>query len=214
MFVGHYSSAFIGKRLAPQVPLWVLLLAAQLVDVAWALFVLIGIERFSLDPSLPSNPLVLEYMPFTHSLIGAIAWGVLGGAIVLATPRLGGTLAAAAIAGLVVVSHWVLDLVVHRPDLTLFGVDPKLGLGLWNLPLTAFAVEIAVLVAAAAWYARGASAAARRAVARGVGVLIVLQVVTMLGPVPPSTAALALSMLVTFCALAWAAARGERRLAD
>src|SRR6187455_1868402 len=176
MFVGHYSSAFVGKALAPRVPLWVLLIAAQLVDVAWALFVLFGIERFSLDPSLPSNPLVLEYMPFTHSLVGAIAWGVLGGAIVLATPRLGGTLGAAVIAGLVVVSHWVLDLVVHRPDLTLFGGDPKLGFGLWNLPVTAFAVEIAVLVAAAAWYARGASTAARTAVTRGVGVLIVLQV--------------------------------------
>ena len=213
MFVGHYSSAFVGKALAPRVPLWVLLIAAQLVDVAWALFVLFGIERFSLDPSLPSNPLVLEYMPFTHSLVGAIAWGVLGGAIVLATPSLGGTLRAAVIAGLVVVSHWVLDLVVHRPDLTILGGDPKLGFALWNLPFIAFVVEIALLVATAAFYAGTTAPATRRAVTRGVAVLIVLQIVTLLGPVPPSTAALAVSMLGTFCGLAWAAARTEHRLA-
>ena len=212
MFVGHYSSAFVGKAFAPRVPLWVLLTAAQLVDVGWAVLVLFGIERFALDPALPSNPLVLEYMPFTHSLVGAVAWGVLGGAIVLAIPRLGGTLGAALVVGLVVVSHWLLDLVVHRPDLTLFGGEPKLGFALWNLPLVAFAVEIGLLVAAAALYANRCPAPIRRVVARGVVLLVVLQTVTMLGPVPPSTTALVVSMLVTFSALAWAAARAERRL--
>ncbi len=82
MFVGHYSASFLGQTLAPRVPLWVFLLAAQLVDVAWALFILLGVERFHLDPSLASNPLVLEYMPYTHSLVGTVAWAGLAAAVV------------------------------------------------------------------------------------------------------------------------------------
>ncbi len=212
MFVGHYSAAFAGKTVAPRIPLWVLMLAAQLVDVAWALLVLVGIERFTLDATLPSNPLVLEYMPFTHSLAAGLVWAGLAGAVVLAVPTLGGTRRAALVVGAVVLSHWVLDLVVHRPDLTLAGGGPRLGFGLWNHPRTAFLVEVGLLAATAAGYAtRSASAAAARAVACAVLVLVLLQTATLLGPIPPSTTALAVTMLVAFSTLALAAARIERR---
>ena len=77
MFVGHYSAAFIAKRLEPRLPLWSLLLAVQLVDVVWAVLVLLGIERATIDFSLPGNPLVLSYMPYTHSLPATLLWSVL-----------------------------------------------------------------------------------------------------------------------------------------
>jgi hypothetical protein len=211
MFVGHYSASFLGKTLAPRVPLWTFLLAAQLVDVAWAVFILLGVERFHLDPSLPSNPLVLDFMPYTHSLLGAAAWGALAAAIVWA--RFGTARAAVAVA-LVVCSHWLLDVLVHRADMTLAGGTP-FGLALWNRPLLAYVIEIALLAGAAAFSLaqRRVDAAERRAVGWGVGVLILLQTFTMLGPVPPSPTAMVLSVLATFVAVTWAAARVERRLA-
>lgn len=216
MLVGHYSSAFVGKAVAPRTPLWVFFVAAQLVDFAWAFFVLAGVERLTLDPTLPSNPLVLEYMPFTHSLVGSLAWAALAAVVVTRVGAIGGSWQAGIVAGAVVLSHWVLDLVVHRPDLTIAGGDAKLGFALWNHPFAAFVVEIVLLAATAAFCASraGASPTTRRAIARGVGVLILLQTATTLGPLPTSTTALAFTMLGTATALAWAAARVEQRVAD
>ena len=213
MFVGHYSASFLGKAAAPRVPLWVFLLAAQLVDVAWAVFILLGVERFHLDPTLSSNPLVLDHMPYTHSLVATVGWALAAGAVVAVATR-GDAPRAAIATGLVVCSHWLLDVLVHRPDMTLAGGEPRLGLALWNLPLLAFVVEIACLAGAAAWAATRPHVGAdeRRAVARGVGALVVLQVFTLLGPVPPSPTAMVLSVLATFVLVTWAAARAERRI--
>jgi hypothetical protein len=191
----------------------VLLLAAQLVDVAWAAFILLGIERFHLDPSLPSNPLVLDHMPYTHSLVATVGWAALAGVAVAATVR-GDAVRAAVATALVVCSHWALDVIVHRPDMTVLGPEPRLGLALWNRPVLAFVVEIACLVGAAAYAATRphVGAEARRAVARGVAVLVVLHTFSVLGPVQPSLTAMVLSVLTTFAAVAWAAARAERRV--
>ena len=86
MLAGHYSAAFLAKALEPRLPLWILAIAVQLVDVLWAVFVLAGIEHLRVDPSLPSNPLDLYDMPYTHSLLGALAWAALaaGGGLRLA----------------------------------------------------------------------------------------------------------------------------------
>ncbi len=212
MFVGHYSASFLGKALAPRVPLWVFLIAAQLVDVAWAVLVLLGVERFHLDPTLPSNPLVLEHMPYTHSLVATLGWAALAAAAVAAAGY--GRGRAAITVALVVVSHWVLDVLVHRPDMTITGGEPKLGLGLWNQPTLAFALEVLFLAGAAGIYTTVARVdeRRRRAVARGVMILIALQTATMLGPIPPSPTALVLSVLTSFLVVTWLAARAEGRL--
>jgi hypothetical protein len=213
MFVGHYSASFLGKAAAPRVPLWIFLLAAQLVDVVWVVLILTGWERFHLDPSLPSNPLVLEHMPYTHSLLGTFGWAALAALAVAAAPRYGSARAAITVA-LVVISHWVLDVVVHRPDMTITGGEPRLGLGLWNQPTLAFALEVLLLAGAAGIYTVSArvSEPTRRAVIRGVMILIALQTFTTLGPIPPSPTAMVLSVLATFIAVSYAAARTERRL--
>lgn len=213
MFVGHYSASFLGKAVAPRVPLWVFILAAQLVDVAWAVFILTGIERFHLDPTLPSNPLVLEHMPYTHSLVATLVWAALA-AVAVSAAGYGSARAAIAVAA-VVTSHWLLDVLVHRPDMTLTGGDPKLGLGLWNQPTLAFAVEVLFLAGTAAIYTTTTRAdeKTRQAVFRGVMLLIALQTATTYGPIPPSPTALVLSVLTTFIAVTWLTARTERALA-
>jgi membrane-bound metal-dependent hydrolase YbcI (DUF457 family) len=197
MLVGHYAAAFVARAASPGVPLWLLALAVQLVDVLWALLVLLGIERLSLDPSLASNPLVLEHMPYTHSLVGTLVWASLAG---LATKRwLGSTPAALAVAA-AVTSHWPLDVLVHRPDMTLWGSPPKLGLGLWNHPAAAIALELGLLVAGAALSLRTGAipAARRRAVLALVGALAAVQIVTSAAPPPLGPAGVACTALILF----------------
>jgi hypothetical protein len=121
MFIGHYGVGFAAKRIDPSIPLWVLFVAVQLLDVFWAPFVLLGIEKVRIVPGITaSNPLDLYYMPYTHSLLAALLWSA--GAFLayrLLGPRRGGSMAAVVVA-FAVLSHWLLDLLVHRPDLPLY----------------------------------------------------------------------------------------------
>jgi hypothetical protein len=141
MFVGHYGVSFAAKRVEPAIPLWVLFLAVQFLDVLWAPFVLAGIEKARIVPGFTaSNPFDLYFMPYTHSLIGALFWSCVGGLgyQIVARPS---HRRPSVIIGLAVFSHWVLDFIVHRPDLPLYDNSSKVGLGLWNAPTLAFGLE-------------------------------------------------------------------------
>ena len=154
MFIGHYGPSFAGKAAKPSIPLWVLFLAVQLVDIVWSVLVLFGIEKVRIVPGFTAtNPLDLYYMPYTHSLPGATLWSV-GAAIAYRIIVPAQKWSAAAIVGAAVFSHWILDLVVHRPDLALYDDSYKVGFGLWNYPATAFILEIALLFGGMALYLR------------------------------------------------------------
>jgi len=131
MFVGHYGVGFAAKRVEPSIPLWLLFIAVQLLDVLWAPFVLLGIEKVRIVPGFTAtNPLDLYYMPFTHGLVAALLWSCAGGlAYQILARRMAGI-----VIGVAVFSHWVLDFIVHRPDLPLCDDSAKVGLGLWNAP--------------------------------------------------------------------------------
>ncbi|MCW1381778.1 hypothetical protein OLX02_02970 [Novosphingobium sp. KCTC 2891] len=152
MFIGHWSAAFAAgaSRKAPS--LGVLAIAAQFVDIAFFAFAMAGIEHFRFVPgATASNWLMLDSAPWTHSLLGGAGFALLLAVPVWLVTR---RPAAAGIAALVVLSHWLLDLLVHRPDLTLAGAPPMLGLGLWNLPLIEKPVELALTFGALALYVR------------------------------------------------------------
>src|SRR6185503_15317794 len=113
MFVGHYGVSFAAKKVAPAAPLWLLFIAVQLLDVAWAPFVLLGIEKVRIVPGITaSNPLDLYYMPYTHSLVAALLWSAVALALYRSRGGGPGARAAALLVGLAVLSHWVLDFVV------------------------------------------------------------------------------------------------------
>ncbi|MGH7801312.1 MAG: hypothetical protein ACREOW_11915 [Thermodesulfobacteriota bacterium] len=145
MFIGHYGPSFAIKAIRPAIPQWLLFIAVQLVDIAWAVLVLLGIEKVRIVPGITaSNPLDLYYMPYTHSLIAGVLWGV--AAIVVCKPLPGvRKWSAAAWIGLAVFSHWVLDWLVHRPDLPLYDDTMKVGLGIWNYPAIALFHEALLL---------------------------------------------------------------------
>lgn len=210
MFVGHYGVSFLAKRVDDAIPLWVLFLAVQLLDVVWAPLVMLGVEKVRIVPGVTAtNPLDLYYYPYTHSLVAAIAWSA-AAAIAYrlwtgATARAGGGTRGSLLVGLAVLSHWILDFVVHRPDLPLYDDTAKVGLGLWDRPAVAFALEALLLLF-------GLRLLLRRRPVRPVGlivfclVMLAVQAVAFFGPPPASgeaIAATALGSYAVFALVAW-----------
>lgn len=201
MFVGHYGLSFAAKKSAASVPLWVLFIAVQLLDVAWAPLVLLGVEKVRIVPGITaSNPLDLYYMPYTHSLVAALTWSSGAFAIYRLTKPAASTRAALVVAG-AVFSHWVLDFVVHRRDLPLYDNAAKVGLGLWNLPALALGVEAALLFGGMWLYFR--TGVARRTATAAFGlIMLAIQAYVFFGPPPPSDKAAAATAIVAYVVFA------------
>jgi hypothetical protein len=213
MFIGHFAPAFVAAthKKAPSLP--VLFVAAQFVDWLFFAFLLTGTEAMRLTPGISvMNPLDLYHMPYTHSLAGSAGFAVLfGGLVWLVTQKRTGAI----IAAVVVLSHWFLDLLVHVPDLTLAGNDPKLGLGLWNHPMIEMPLEL-ILTFGALWlYARERKPGRVPLLALG-GIMLALQLFNWFGPIEPEvTTGTSLLAFVAFGLItlaAWWAARNEARL--
>lgn len=201
MFVGHYGISFSAKRVEPSIPLWVLFLAVQLLDVLWAPLILLGIEKVRIVPGFTaSNPLDLYYMPYTHSLVAAILWSCAGGLAYrfLARPSRS---RASLVIGLAVFSHWVLDFIVHRPDLPLYGNSAKVGLGLWNSPALAFGLEAALLFGGMWLALRGRLAGSLGTLCFGV-LMLGIQAYIFFGPPSASDRAAASTALVAYALFA------------
>lgn len=203
MFAGHYAAALAAKAAEPKAPMWTLVAAAQLVDIGWAAFIMAGVERGSIDPTLPGSAFVLEHMPWTHSLPAAIAWAL--AAALLSKTLLRLSTGAAIAIGAVVLSHWLLDLIVHRPDLELYPEGPKLGFGLWNMPVPEQAIEVGLLAVAGMFWAaqRARTGLATWPAAAFVALLVAVQIIAMLMPqeASDSIAGAGPSALAVFLAL-------------
>lgn len=197
MFIGHLAMGFAATRAEPRLRLADALVAAQLPDVIWPVLILAGVEHATVSPGdTVVTPLRFDSYPFSHSLLTVAVWAALFAA--WRGWRRGGWRPAAFLFALAV-SHWVLDVASHRPDMPLWpGAGPRLGLGLWNsLPATIL-VE-AVLFVASVWLYAGLSrppGAGRVALGVLVGTLGVLYLGNLFGPPPPSMTAVGVSALV------------------
>jgi len=217
MFVGHFGLAFGAKRLAPSVSLAILFVACELADLVWPLLVLAGVERLAVQPGITAmTPLNFLSYPYSHSLLTLCLWGAALAAVYAASTR-AGLVAAIAIA-LLVVSHWVLDVVTHRPDMPLTPwSDTRLGLGLWNSIPGTVAVELTIFAAGVIAYARLVPAATR---GRRVGLwslvafMLVIYVANIVGPPPPSAAAVAWTANALWLLVVWAWFVDRRRTAN
>jgi hypothetical protein len=153
MVAGHFGLAAGIKKMAPRLPLWSLLLATFFLDVVFVFFAAGGLEKISpVDPASPNaygGSLIHAY--YTHSLVGALLISAVAG---LFAAWRWGKRGGYVIAG-VVFSHWILDLIVHRPDLPILpgnlGNLPLLGFGLWQYPVVSAIVELALLIGGT-WY--------------------------------------------------------------
>jgi hypothetical protein len=182
MFIGHFAPAFVAAAVSPKAPrLGTMFVAAQLVDWGFFMLATVGVERMRIDPNASVMvPFDLYHMPYTHSLIGTAIWAAACFGVVAVYQR---SLRIGVLAGLVVLSHWLLDWVVHVPDLTISGSPPKLGLGLWNYPWIAMPLELGLTLGAFAFYMRRTRGPAGPPAVL-LGVMLLLQAVNWFAPHP------------------------------
>ena len=204
MFIGHFAPA-LAAAAHPRAPkLATLFVAGQLVDWGFFALLLTGAEKMRVVPGITAmNPMDLYHMPYTHSVVGSAVWALGFAALIWLARR---DLVSAGIAGAVVLSHWILDLLVHRPDLTLAGSPPKLGLGLWNHPAIEMPLELLLTFGALWVFLSRTRGPALPAIMLAV-VLLALQAVNWFGPVAsevtPGTSYLAFSAYGLATLAAW-----------
>jgi len=150
MFIGHYGVAFGLKRIYRGLSVGWLFVAVQLVDIVWTILILFGVEKVAVVPGITkTNPLDFYYYPYTHSLIAFLFWSLL---VLLACYFIKNKSGLSRIKfGLIlafaVFSHFLLDVIVHRPDISLFGEDSiKIGLGLWNNVVFSYLLEAVIFI--------------------------------------------------------------------
>jgi hypothetical protein len=206
MFIGHFAIGFGAKRLAPAVSLGTLFLACQLADLVWPNLVLLGIERVVVAPGITAvTPLDFVSYPYSHSLVAMALWAVAFGGLHWLLRR-GTAVAALTLAG-TALSHWLLDVASHRPDMPVaIAGGPLLGLGLWHSKPATVAVEGLLFAAGVVLYARATRA--RDRVGRWglwglVGFLLAIYAANLLGPPPPSAAAVAWAAQAMWLLVAW-----------
>ena len=206
MFIGHNAVAFAAKGVAPKTSLGTLMAAAMLLDLIWPIFLLLGIEHVRIATGATKfTPLDFYDYPWTHSLAMSIAWGIAFGVAYWVATRSG---RGAIVVALCVVSHWVLDLVVHRPDLPLWPGGPKFGFGLWNYPRATMAIEFTMYLIAIMIY-RDTTHARDKVGSIGfwtfVVVLFGIYLSTAFSPPPPNTRTIAIMALTGWLLPLWAA---------
>ena len=153
MFIGHFGLSFAAKRAAPRAGLAALFTAAAFADVLWPLFLTLGIEQVRIDPgNTRVTPLDFVSYPYSHSLLTLVIWGLVVALAYRAITRMNGRVAIVLAA--LVVSHWVLDWITHRPDMPLYPGGPVYGLGLWNSFAATVAVEVPLFAIGVWIYAR------------------------------------------------------------
>jgi hypothetical protein len=208
MFLGHFAVGLAAKRAAPRASLGTLIAAAQLADLLWPVFLLVHAEHVLIRPgATAATPLVFLSYPYSHSLVALVVWGALfaGGYAAL---RRNGRAAPLVIFALVL-SHWVLDWVMHVPDMPLTLTGPvRLGLGVWRwLPLT-LVLELSTFAAGTAVYWRATTARdrfGRIGLVALLAFLLLIYVASVFGPPPPSDRAIAWSGIAMWLLVLWAA---------
>jgi membrane-bound metal-dependent hydrolase YbcI (DUF457 family) len=205
VFIGHFGLAFGAKRAAPATSLGVLFAACQLADLLWPTLLLLGYERVEIRPGITRfTPLDFVSYPYSHSLVALCGWGLAFGAIYTVLRR--ARISAFVTLALLVVSHWLLDYVTHRPDMpiTISGAD-RVGLGLWNSIPGTLAVEFAIFAIGLAVYLRQTEPRDRVGsigLWSLVGFLLVVYLGSSFGP-PPTPAAIAWSAESLWLLVIW-----------
>lgn len=205
MFVGHLAVALGARRLEPAVPLAAAVAAAFGLDLIWPVLLLVGLESVSVSPGDTAfTSLAFDSYPWSHSLLLVLGWALLAAAL---GRRVYKSWRAAAVLGALVVSHWLLDLVTHRPDLPLWPAGPVAGLGLWNSIAATIAVEGALL-GAGLWLYLGVTkprdAVGRWALISLVGLTGMIWISQPWVAPPPSATAVAWGALILWLLPPWA----------
>jgi hypothetical protein len=206
MFIGHYGAGFAGKKVDNRPSLGTLFFAAQFLDLIWPIFILTGVEKVKITPGLmAANPFDFIYYPYSHSLFFSIVWGALFAVIYyFIRKNIKGSLVLCSL----VVSHWILDFIVHRPDLPIIPwSDLRVGLGLWHSVLFSIIIEVLFLSIGAFLYISITKAKNKIGNLALWGLLVFLIIIyfaNVFGPPPLSVEAIGFAGLSQWIIIAWA----------
>lgn len=205
MFIGHYGAGFTGKKVDTKPSLGTMFFAAQFLDLLWPIFILTGIEKVKIVPGLmAANPLDFTYYPFSHSLLFAVIWGAFFGTIYFLIRK---NMKGSVLLGSLVVSHWVLDLIVHGPDLQIFPWSNfKVGFSLWNSVPFSILAEVIVFAVGAYLYISVTKAKNKTGNFALWGLIIFLVAIyfsNVFSAPPPSAEAIGIAGLSQWLIVAW-----------
>jgi membrane-bound metal-dependent hydrolase YbcI (DUF457 family) len=206
MFLGHYALAFGAKRMAPAVSLGTLFMACQFADLLWPTLVMLGLEIVEIDPgNTLVTPLNFVKYPYSHSLVMLLVWSLVFALLYFAIRR---GRAGAITVGVLVFSHYVLDVITHRPDMpvTIDGAT-RLGMGLWNYPGATLATESAMFIIGAALYAtvtRERDRIGKLGLSALIATLVAIYFAAMWGPPPPNSQSVAIAGHLSWLFVLWA----------
>lgn len=205
MFLGHYAIGLASKKFAPQSSLGALIAAPILLDLIWPIFLLLGWEQVSIVPN--KNPflrLQFDSYPISHGLIAVIGWATLYASVYFGLTRyVSGTV----VIWCGVVSHWVMDYLVHLPDLQLSAGSRLVGRGLWNQRWLTIALEVALFAIAVWTYQRETRPKDKIGLYAFAGFALVLMLAyagVAFGPAPPTVKKVAIVTLLMWLAIPWA----------
>lgn len=205
MFIGHFGAGFGAKKIDNKISLGTFFLASQFIDLLWPFFLLFGLEKVKIEPGNTAfTPLNFISYPYSHSFFGVLIWSLLFGAIYFAFRK--NIKSAILLAGLVM-SHWILDLITHRPDLPLIPwIDLKVGFGLWNSVIFTMLIEGLIFGVGAYFYIKSTKAENKKG---KIGLwsllifLVIIYLMNIFGSPPPSEKAIAFVGMFQWLIIAW-----------
>lgn len=206
MFLGHYALAFGAKRMAPAVSLGTLFMACQFADLLWPTLVMLGLEIVEIDPgNTLVTPLNFVKYPYSHSMVMLLVWSMVFALCYFVIRR---GRAGAITVGVLVFSHYILDVITHRPDMpvTIDG-ETRLGMGLWNYPGTTLATESAMFIIGATMYAsvtRECDRIGKLGLSALVATLVAIYFAALWGPPPPNSQSVAIAGHLSWLFVLWA----------
>jgi membrane-bound metal-dependent hydrolase YbcI (DUF457 family) len=205
MFIGHLGVGFAGKKIINKPSLGTLFFAAQFIDLLWPLLLILGIEKVKIDPGNTAlTPLNFTHYPVTHSLFGVLIWGIIFGIIYYLIKK---DLKSSIWLGALVLSHWILDLLVHKPDLQLIPWSEfRIGLGLWNYPAVSIMLELLIFSAGIYLYMKVTKAKNKKGVYALWGLvlfLLIIYITNIFGPPPPSVQAIGIMGNLQWLIIIW-----------
>jgi len=207
MFIGHYGVGFGAKKFAKNTSLGTLFFASQFIDLLWPIFLILGLEKVAIDPgNTIVTPFNFIYYPFSHSLIGVLVWALLFGLVYYFLKK---DIKVSILLAVLVISHWILDLITHRPDLPLMiGSETNfVGLGLWNLFAESVIVESLIFLGGIYLFLKVTKSKNKTGTYSLWGLIIfftLIYIMNLLGPPPDSVDAIGYVGLSQWLLIAWA----------
>jgi len=206
MFIGHFGAGFAGKHLDRNPSLGTLFFASQFIDLLWPILLLLGIEVVEVDPGNTAfTPLNFIYYPFSHSFLSVLIWACLFGLVYYILKK---NLKGSLLLGALVLSHWVLDLITHRPDLPLtFWNEIKVGFGLWNSIFFTILIEGLIFLGGIYLYLKVTESLNNIGTYGFWGLiifLIIIYIMNLFGPPPPSAEPIGIIGLAQWLLILWA----------